>query len=216
MPSKHVVRNFVEDSYYHVFNRGVEKRNIFLDEQDYRMFLYYLLVYLMPLEKVLSRYPKLPIRLYNKNLSSELDLVTYCLMPNHFHFLLYQKSRNGISKLMKQLTNAYTLYFNQKYKRVGGLVQGSFKAVAIETDELLLHISRYIHLNPIIREIVQTLEDYEWSSYVDYTTENVNSICKIAVILSHFSTPGAYKKFVLDQIDYARELECIKHLMIDG
>lgn len=215
MPSKHVIRNFAENSYYHVFNRGVEKRKIFLDEQDYKIFLYYLFVYLMPLEEVLTKYPKLPLRLYNKNLALEVDLNAYCLMPNHFHFLIYQKSRNGISKLMKQVTNAYTLYFNQKYKRVGGLVQGRFKAVAIETDELLLHVSRYIHLNPLVAEIVRRLENYRWSSYPDYTSKNNVSVCKTDIILSHFYKPELYKEFILDQVDYARELERIKHLAID-
>src|SRR4030042_4414876 len=145
MPAKNVVRDFSENSFYHIFNRGVEKRDIFLDQQDHKIFIYYLTVYLYPLPKVLEVYPKLPIRLHNKNLSQEVEILSYCLMPNHFHLLLKQNTVNGISKLLKQLTNAYTFYFNQKYKRVGGLVQGRFKAVKILNDELLLHISRYIH-----------------------------------------------------------------------
>ncbi|MEK6852378.1 MAG: transposase, partial [Nanoarchaeota archaeon] len=140
MPSRHVIRNFAEESIYHVFNRGVEKRKIFLDEQDYNMFLYYLFVYLSPMETVLEKYPRLPLRLYSSNLSREVELLSYCLMPNHFHFLIKQHSKDGISKLLKQITNAYTLYFNSKYERVGGLVQGRFKAVEIGKDELLIHV----------------------------------------------------------------------------
>src|SRR5581483_5225636 len=207
MPSKYGVRNFEENGYYHIFNRGVEKRTIFLDEQDYRMFLYYLFIYLMPIKTVLRKYPLLPIRLYNKNLSSEIDLITYCLMPNHFHLLLFQKTDNGITKLMKQLTNAYTLYFNQKYKRVGGLMQGRFKAVRIETDDSLIHISRYIHLNPIVSEITDNLETYKWSSYYDYTSKNTEVLSKPEIVLTAFKSVNEYKQFLLDQMDYGRELE---------
>ena len=114
MPSKYVVRNFTEDSYYHVFNRGVEKRDIFLDDEDYTTLQSYLFKYLQPIEKVAEKYPDTPTRLYGKNLSEEVELVAYCLMPNHFHLLLKQNTKDGISKLLKQLTNAYTLYFNQK------------------------------------------------------------------------------------------------------
>lgn len=216
MPSRHVIRNFVEDGYYHVFNRGVEKRNIFLADQDYQIFLYYLFIYLKPLEQVLIKYPDLPIRLYGKNLSSELNLLGYCLMPNHFHLLIKQKSINAVSKLLKQITNAYTLYFNQKYKRVGGLMQGRFKAVKIERDELLTHISRYIHLNPLVSGLIDNLDDYKWSSYKDYLDNNSEGICHQEIILSYFPSPKAYQQFILDQADYARQLERIKHLTLDN
>lgn len=216
MPSRHVIRNFVENGYYHVFNRGVEKRNIFLDEQDYNMFLYYLYVYLMPLEEVLVKYPLLPPRLQSKNLNLELDLITYCLMPNHFHLLLRQETKDAIPRFMKQLTNAYTFYFNQKYERVGGLVQGRFKAIMIETDELLLHISRYIHLNPFVSEVIKDLDKYKWSSYADYLGKDVAIRCTKEVLLSYFPSPEGYKQFILDQVDYARELERIKHLALEN
>lgn len=145
MPSKYVVRNFSENSYYHVFNRGVEKRNIFLDEKDYRFFETYLSIYLNPLKRVLEKYPDLPLRLHNKNLSKEVKLMAYCLMPNHFHLLLKQKTKDGISKLLKQITNAYTLYFNQKNKRVGGLMQGRFKAAQISSGVFSLEELNKFH-----------------------------------------------------------------------
>lgn len=215
MPSKYTVRNFAENCYYHVFNRGVEKRAIFLDEQDYRIFLYYLSVYTSPLDKILLEYPVLPPRLQCKNLHDEIKIISYCLMPNHFHLLLQQVSVDGVSKLLKQLTNAYTFYFNHKYKRVGGLVQGSFKAVLIETDEILLHISRYIHLNPLVAEIVDNLNDYKWSSYREFIIPKSAGMCFVEPILSNFTTENSYEKFVLDQIEYARSLEQSKHLLLD-
>lgn len=215
MPSRHVIRHFEEDGIYHVFNRGVEKRNIFLDNQGYNIFLYYLFVYIVPLNEVLLRYPDLPIRLYKKNLSSEVDVLAYCLMPNHFHLLLQQKSIDGVSKLLKRLTNAYTLYFNNKYQRVGGLVQGRFKAVQMETDEQLLHVSRYIHLNPLAAEMTENLESYRWSSFPDYINNRNGKVCNKKVITSFFSSPGTYETFIMDQSDYAQKLEKLKHLSLD-
>lgn len=214
MPSKHVVRNFEEEGIYHVFNRGVEKRDIFLDEQDYRIFLYYLYIYVVPLDQVLIKHPHLPIRLCGKNLSPEIELFAYCLMPNHFHLLIKQKSFDGVSRLLKQLTNAYAKYFNDKYNRVGGLFQGRFKAVNIETNEQLLHTSRYIHLNPLASGLTKDLKTYQWSSYLEYINKKDDLICSKETILFFFPT-SKYEDFVMDQADYAKELENIKHLTLD-
>ena len=225
MPSKYVVRNFAEDSYYHVFNRGVEKRNIFLEESDYLNFIYYLFAYLQPIEKVVEKYPDTPTRLYGKNLSEEVELVAYCLMPNHFHLLLKQNTKDGVSKLLKQLTNAYTLYFNQKNDRVGGLMQGRFRAVGIDNESLFIHLVRYIHLNPVVSPahrslgegggITQDLNSYRWSSYGDYLGQSAELPSSKSKILSYFPSVGAFKGFHEDQIDYAKDLEKIKHLAID-
>lgn len=216
MPSHFVVREFAENNYYHIFNRGYEKRKIFEDKSDYKIFCYYLFIYLNPLETVLKLYPDLPPRLQGKNLSNELNLLCYCLMPNHFHLLLEQKTKNGISKFMKQLINAYTYYFNSKYKKSGALLQGRFKAVRILTDELLLHISRYIHLNPKIAGLVQNLNNYEWSSYNSYINRSDDNLSKSGFILNYFSDAKSYEKFVADQFAYGKELDKIKHLTIDS
>ena len=172
MPSKYVVREFTKDGIYHVFNRGVDRRLIFQDEQDYNLFYYYLYIYVTPLEKVLRRYHNLPIRLFNKNLSKEIDLLSFCLMPNHFHLLIKQKTEKDLAQFMKQLTNAYTQYFNEKYKRQGSLFEGRYKAVRIPTDELLIHTSRYIHLNPVVANLSLEPDQYQWSSYKEYIDES--------------------------------------------
>lgn len=215
MPSKHVIRHFEEEGIYHVFNRGVEKRDIFLDEQDYQIFLYYLYIYVVPLERVLIKHPHMPIRLRGKNLSSEVEILAYCLMPNHFHLLIKQKSFDGVSKLLKQLTNAYAGYFNKKYDRVGGLFQGRFKAVPVETNEQLLHTSRYIHLNPLASDLTKDLQSYQWSSYLEYINKKDDLICSRETISFFFQT-SKYTDFVMDQADYAKELESVKHLTLDG
>ncbi|MCL5438610.1 MAG: transposase [Patescibacteria group bacterium] len=215
MPSKYTVRRFVEGGVYHVFNRGVEKRSLFLDVQDYKIFLYYLFVYTAPLKKVVLSYPRLPIRLRNKNLNEHIEVIAYCLMPNHFHLLLRQSSINAVSKLIKQVTNAYTQYFNKKYARVGGLMQGSFKAAEITTDELLIHVSRYVHLNPIASELVDVLENYKWSSYLEYVGNMDRGICNKNLILGYFPRKQAYKEFIFDQEDYIKSLGKIERLIVD-
>lgn len=214
MPSKYVVREFVKDGIYHVFNRGVDKREIFLDEQDYNLFKYYLYIYVTPLEKVLRRYHNLPIRLFNKNLAKEIDLLAYCLMPNHFHLLVRQKSEKGLALFMKQLTNAYAQYFNEKYKRGGSLMEGRYKAVRIIKDEQLMHVSRYVHLNPVVADLAREPE-YMWSSYKEYTDEVSSKLCDTKPVLDLFASVYAYKKFVHDQKDYAKKLHEIKHLVIE-
>jgi len=215
VPSKYVVRNFTENAYYHVFNRGVEKRDIFMEENDYLTFLYYLSAYLLPLEKVLEKYPDLPMRLTGKSLADEIELIAYCLMPNHFHLLLKQKTQDGIPKLLKQLTNAYTLYFNQKTNRVGALMQGRYKAAPVTEDNLFIHLVRYIHLNPVVAGISPTLENYRWSSYPDYLGQPVELLVSKKKVLDYFPSVGAFKGFHEDQADYERTLEKIKDLSID-
>lgn len=215
MPSKYVVRNFSENGIYHVFNRGVEKRKIFMDDADYNIFLYYIFIYVAPMEKILQKYPQLPFRLQGKNLSQELEIAAYCLMPNHFHFLIRQGKKDSVTKFIKQLTNAYTLYFNKKYKRVGGLMQGTFKAVEIGKDDLLLHVSRYIHLNPVAASLAKDIKEYRWSS-LNYYIDNLESpILNKKIVTSYFTSSKKYINFVSDQVDYAKSLDKIKHLIID-
>lgn len=163
----------------------------------------------------MTKYPQLPLRLQAKNLHTQLDLISYCLMTNHFHFLIKQKPINADSKFMQQLTNAYTEYFNKKYKRDGSLVQGRFKATLINSDSLLLHTSRYIHLNPLASGIVNNLKDFQWSSYLEYVNYSKDNLCKKEIILNQFTSNSAYQQFVLDQANYAKELDRIKHLTID-
>lgn len=214
MPSKFVVRNFTEDSYYHIFNKGVEQRQIFLDEKDYRFFQVYLFIYLKPVEKVLEKYPDVPSRLNSKNLSQEVELIGYCLLPDHFHLLLRQKTKDGISKLMKQMTNAYTLYFNQKNNHSGGIMQGRYKAVGVPQDSLA-YLLRYIHLNPVSHQLTQDLTTNPWSSYADYLGKETDLPCTKIHILSKFNSVEEFEKFHTDQTDYAEQLEKIKHLLIE-
>lgn len=139
-------------------------------------------------------------------------------MPNHFHFLLRQKLDNGISKFVGNFANSYTRFFNlRNKKREGPLFQGIFKSVHIEDNELLLYIQRYIHLNPVVSYVVATedLENYEWSSLKEYLGEVERAICDKELVLNQFSSIKNYKKFLCSQIDYAKKLKEIEHLLLE-
>ena len=139
-------------------------------------------------------------------------------MPNHFHLLIKQNQEGGLTEFMSKLLNSYTKYYNTKHKRVGPLLQGTFKAVPIESDEQLMHVSRYIHLNPYTSEITQSLadlENYPYSSYSNYLETENSQLCVKEPVLDFFSSPAQYKEFVADHGDYSKELEIIKHILLD-
>lgn len=143
MPRRNVVRYYGEDAYYHVYNRGVNKRKIFLDEQDYAVFLDLLRRHLTR-EKIKDGHSG-----FYESYAGRLELLCFCLMPNHFHLLLYiNLDPTSVSELMKRVQGAYTVYFNKKYQRIGPLFEGAYKASRIDNDAYLFYISRYIHRNP--------------------------------------------------------------------
>ncbi len=212
MPSRSIP--FVNGEYYHIFNRGVAHMQIYRNASDYKRFIkamqYYQKAGIKPRYSFYD--PKIHILDLNKNL---VDIVCYTLMPNHFHFLLKQTEEGGITELVSKLTNSYTKYFNTKYKRVGPLVQGEFRAVYIQTNEQLIHLSRYIHLNSLVGFITKDLDLYPWSAYHEYINTIDTKICSKEIILAQFKSPEDYKKFVLDQEDYGKRLEAIKHQLLD-
>lgn len=146
-----------------------------------------------------------------------VEVICFCLMNNHFHFLLKQVEKNGISIFLKNLQGSYGKYFNAKFKRVGSVFQGPFKAILVENESQLLHLSRYIHLNPFSSLVVKKKEDllrYKWSSFPQYLGEP-ERFAKPKIVLSQFKNPQRYRDFVFDQADYQRELEKIKHLLLE-
>ncbi|MBU0569276.1 transposase [Patescibacteria group bacterium] len=209
MPSKNIVKIYAKDNYYHVYNRGVEKRNIFEDEQDYKVFLGYLkqqLSHPPDPDKLLKNFtlqgetfkgiPRQP-----KNFNSEIDLVAYSLMPNHFHFLLFQHSSDSMKKFMQSLLTRFSMYFNKRYERVGKLFQGTYKAVLVKDDSYLLHLSRYIHLNPSENHADPTKA---YSSYGEYLGLRKTKWIKPDIVLNFFNKKtileldkiNSYKDFV--------------------
>ena len=208
MPAKNSIKEFVSNSYYHLYNRGVEKRRIFQDEQDYSVFLSYLKTYLVQknlelINQTLSDSNSSPkdkdkalklLRL--NNFSKEIDLIAYCLMPNHFHLLVYQKFENSIDRFTNSIFTRYSMYFNKKYRRVGPLFQGLYKAVRVSSEEQLLWLSRYIHLNPkeLLASQGSALQSYAYSSYKEYLKSRQTEWIKSNTILNYFKSP--YRNFV--------------------
>ena len=199
--------------FYHIFNRGVEKRTIFLNDSDKSRFLKTLMYYQ-------QEGPRPRFSIFNpvihKNLNNQkiVDIICYCLMPNHFHLLLKQNSDRGISDFLRKISNSYTKYFNTKYKRVGPLLQGPFKAVQITSDDQLIRLSRYIHLNPFVAGLVEKPENYAWSSYRDFLNGENSSVDKKQV-LGFFSSSEGYKNFISEHQDYAKTLDSIRHMLLE-
>jgi len=177
MPLRQII--FINNGYYHVFNRGSEKRIIFNQARDYSNFL---------------------TRVVKNSQKYSIEILSYCLMPNHFHFLLHQASDLTVTSFMNALQLGYAKYFNTKYDRVGPLFQGRFKAKSIESEQYLLQVSAYIHKNPIAnyldsgnqspvdsRNLLSLLRNYPYSSYKEYLNLTSTSISKSDFIMGYFS-----------------------------
>lgn len=186
MPSRNIVKVNVPGSYYHVYARGISKQHIYLDEVDYRFFLSLFERYLSkedPSEQKPSKYQKL---------DDSVEVLAYCLMPNHFHLLLYQINEDGMSRLMHSVMTSYSRYFNHKYGRSGPLFESRYKASQILSDEYLLHISRYIHLNP------DEWIDYPNSSLRAYFYDDVPSWLNKTRIAELYGSAVKYLEFLED------------------
>ena len=194
---------FVNGEFYHVCNRGVDKRSIFENQYDVRRF-YQSMEEFNTINPIGSLYESsfLDDKIIAKRKTKRLvNIVAYCLNPNHYHLVLEQLHENGISQFMHRLNGGYTWYFNKKYQRIGGLFQGPYKAILITDDNYLLHLSRYIHLNP--SEYTDNLTE-TYSSYADYLGLRKTKWVKPDFILNFFNKEiapefkkvNSYKDFV--------------------
>ena len=217
---------FANNQIYHIFNRGVERRNVFTNKREYDRMLgvmryysfadvpmkYSLFIESTDLDQsyVIDKLRKKGVR--------EIKIIAYCLMPNHFHLILRQEIIGGISRFISNVSNSYCKYFNTKHNRVGPLFQGAFKAVWVETDEQLVHLSRYVHLNPISSFLIKEkdLDTYFWSSLHEYLSkDSIETLSDPSIVLDIYGKDSRYREFVHDQIHYSQELEKIKHLIIE-
>lgn len=224
------ILKYVNGYLYHIYNRGVDGRNIFEKPKDYQRFIHSLyefndqqfaLPYSQTVEgrEILDK--KRPRQLL-------VNILCFCLMPNHFHLILQQIVAGGITKFMRKLGTGYTMFFNIKYERSGVLFQGKFKSILIDMDKYMLHLSRYIHLNPI--ELIQPnwkqegikdynkveyfLKGYRWSSLLDYLgIRNLPYVMKGDFIKEYFKGPKDYRKFVLSWL--VEEQEKIRGIVLE-
>lgn len=191
----------VNKEYYHIYNRGVDKRDVFMDDFDFIRFLTGMREFNC-MEPIGSLY--VADRLRKKGLSpSRRDLVplvaiiAYCLNPNHYHFILKQNIDRGISSFMHKISSGYSTYFNEKHKRSGALFQGTFKSVHVDSNELLLYLSAYVNCNSEVHGIAKA-EDYKWCSFPDYTGKRNGTLCEKEIILGQYKSKDEYKKSALE------------------
>ncbi len=153
---------------------------------------------------------------FRRTKSSEglVDILCYCLMSNHIHLLVKENVTGGISKYMQKLLNGYAKFFNMSQERAGSLFTNPFRAVLINGDDQLLHVSRYIHLNPYAAHMTDNVFGYRWSSLAEYVDRVEQPACHTKLIHSLLK-PKEYKKFVADEADHARSIADIKHLLLE-
>lgn len=224
---------FTENCFCHVFNRGVEKRNTFMEDGDYVRFIHYLFE-LNNNENCynLSR----TLKTKNNKIKSEshlfqqeprellVEILAFTLMPNHYHLILRQKTENGISKFMQKIGTGYTMFFNTKYKRSGSLFQGKFKAILIDKDEYLIHLLNYIHFNPLKLKNHEggptsfNLEKYRWSSFLDYIGKrNFPSVISREFLLNIFGSEEKYKQSAEEWLkEKDKNISLIKNITLEN
>ena len=191
---------FVENEFYHIYNRGVDKRPVFSDKNDLERFFLSMQEFnaLKPIGSIFENS-------FNKNKDGKNDpqlvqFIAFCLNPNHFHFILVQLEERGIEKFMHRLGTGYTKYFNERCSRSGALFQGRFKANHINSNEYLLHASVYVNLNYKVHKLKPSNNLFQ-SSWNEYLDENYPSICSKDMILDQFKSRKKYEKFAESTLD---------------
>ncbi len=225
----------------HVLNRGVDKRIIFLDDHDRLRFIHDLFEFndeanatnnyyaFQKYNVIARRYMEYDTARGKTPRKLLVDVHAFCLMPNHYHLLLNERSEKGISRFMKKLNMGYARYFNEKYKRSGALFQGRYKSIPITTNAHFIHIPYYIHLNPLdleypewrkrelssVTKAMDFLKTYRWSSHLDYAgIKNFPSITQRELLTDYF---GGHKKYIDAIKDWLKsmELENMKSLLLE-
>ncbi len=231
----------VAGNIYHILNRGVDKRKIFLDDKDHLRFIHDLfefndvesannLTYYF--HKTKSMDIGRPYIIKTKGVKQRkllVHILAFCLMPNHYHLLVKPLTDEGMSKFMKKLNMGYSKYFNEKYQRSGALFEGRYKSIAIKRDSHLVHIPYYIHLNPLdllisgwrkgeannTKKVIKFLENYRWSSFLDYIgRKNFPSLTQRELLLNFFGGPEEYKKEMIKWLK-ERNIEEIKNTILE-
>ncbi len=203
MPSRNVFKPNAELAYYHIYARGANKQKIFADNQDYRHFEGLFGRYLAKdpaFDSLGTPYP---------HYLGQVELLAYCLMQNHFHLLLYQIRASSMEKLMRSVMTSYSRYFNLRHRRTGPLFESRYKAVLVDEQSYLEHISRYIHLNP------RFWQTYRYSSLRYYRNGNRPEWLHPAKILAMFESSSQYLDFVADYEKQQRTMEHLKHYLAD-
>ena len=208
---------------YHIFSRSIANFEILNNASEFERMLELLNYYNYPLDTRFSHFLEMQwvqqmgfyksLDTISKDKDQLVQVIAYCLMPTHIHLILKQLKENGISDYMRKVLDGYTKYFNAIHKRKGPLWESKFQNVLVDNDDQLIHLTRYLHLNPVTARLVEKPEDWIFSSYREYLGSSNNSFCQFDDLLD--IKPYAYRKFVNDQVSYQRELAKIKRLIVD-
>lgn len=216
----------VTNEIYHVFNRSVAQQSIFISKYDYKRALDLIDFYRFKDTNLrFSFYNRMKYQhksdfMYSLYSTQKLvEIYSFCLMPNHFHFLLKQLVDGGITKFLRIFQNSYARYINTKTERHGAAFQAMFKTARIESNNQLLHVFRYINLNPVTSYLLKNIEElkqYPWSSFCDYFAKNhSHKFVETGLINGQFLNKNKLEEFVINQVNYQRTLHQIKHLTFE-
>ncbi len=170
---------FEQGRYYHVYNRGAGRQGIFRKERDY--------FNLLELMKEISAI-------------CNISIIAYCLLPNHYHWLVRQNGPIGVNKLVARIFGSYSQSFNNRYNRSGTLFEGTFEAILVETDEYLRHLCRYIHANPVRHQLSLSPDLWPYSNYLEFVGRRSGKLVDLAFVAAHFPQPGQYEAYVLSYL----------------
>lgn len=204
---------FTNGEYYHIFNRGADKRIIFPAENDIERFFRSMNEFnsVEPIGSIFENSFRKDLLGNRVSKSKLVDFICYCLNPNHYHFILKQLTDNGIEKFMHRLSLGYTKYLNKKYNRSGVLFQGPFKAIPIDTNEYLLHLSAYVNLNDKAHQIKDAGLFSSWDEYIN----NKTGFCNKDIILSQFKSILEYINFAEESLRLIKERKEMEKLLLE-
>ena len=187
--------NFLGGHYYHIYNRGSNRELIFRESENYKF--------------LLSR-----VKDYSSRF--KIAVIAYCLMPNHYHFLLRQDGLDSISLFIQRTFNSYSKAFNKAYQRTGTLLEGPFKSIHIEKENHLIHLCRYIHRNPLEAGLVTNLDDWLYSNYLEWVGKRAGTLYDEKFVREQFTNPDEYKEFVLDYVPSNKMNQTIQTLSMEN
>lgn len=216
MASKKII--LATDEFYHIFNKTVADEVIFTNKHNLNRVLALSNFYRFKTPLSYSHFQTLPKEEREKMLSMIhsstplVEIYSFSFMPNHYHFLLKQLQDNGIDDFISNLQNGFAKFYNKKFERKGSLFCHSFERVRIETEEQFIHVSRYIHLNPVTSYLIkiEELDTYPYTSFPIYLSKKMFGFVEAGHILNHFKTTQRYKKFVYNQSDYQKNYKRLK------
>ena len=185
---------YYKDNYYHIFNRGCNKQPIFFSDDNY--------IYL--LKKIKESYQEFGI-----------NILAYCFMPNHYHFLIQQMTYKPVSDWLRNIFGGYTQAINKQQQRRGTLFEGRAKAILVDKEEYLIHLMRYIHNNPVKADLVNNSQDWKYSNYLECAGIRAGSLYNKKFIIQNFSSRIEYKKYFEDYQAESKILKALDKYLID-